>query len=108
MANDIELKEKLELSPSDIKAIRDYEEAKAKYDLVISRNDEMIKNFMRARVENGLEPTLIQDGLIITYKAPYTRTGVDTNKLREDGLYDKYLKETQVRDSINVKVVYDD
>lgn len=108
MANEIELKEKLELSASDIKAIRDYEEAKARYSMVISKNDELIKAFMKKRFEETGETTFNQDGLIITYKKPYVRKSVDTEKLKAQGLYDNFIKETDVAESINVKVSYDD
>ena len=42
------------------------------------------------------------DFLKITYKAPTTRKSVDTKALKDEGLYDLYLKETPVKSSVTV------
>ena len=39
-----------------------------------------------------------------TYKDSYMRKGVDTAKLKRDGLYEVYEKETLVKPSITLKV----
>ena len=38
----------------------------------------------------------------ITYKAPSTRKTVDTARLKEEGLYDFYTKESPVKSSLVV------
>ena len=42
--------------------------------------------------------------MILSYKKPYTRKSVDTDKLKDDGLYDNYLKETEVNSSVSMTI----
>lgn len=53
--------------------------------------------------ERGIESIEIDD-VKITYKAPTTRVSVDTNKLKEDGLYQKYTKSSDVKSSILISI----
>lgn len=48
--------------------------------------------------------TLDIDNVHATYKDSYVRKSVDTKKLKEDGLYSIYEKETLVKPSITLKV----
>lgn len=40
----------------------------------------------------------------IKYVAPFTRKSVDTEKLKEHGLYDEYSKETAVSPSVRIVI----
>ena len=42
--------------------------------------------------------------VVITYKAPSTKTSIDTAKLKSDGIYDKYTKTSNVKSSITIKI----
>lgn len=54
----------------------------------------------RALCENKIS----QEGIIITYYPPSVSKSVDTSKLKEDGLYDKYTKEVKKSDYLKVSV----
>lgn len=40
------------------------------------------------------------DFIQITYKAPYTKKVVDTKKMKEDGVYELYLKDSTTKETI--------
>ena len=42
--------------------------------------------------------------VLISYKPSYEKTSVDSKKLKEDGIYEKYSKKSKVKSSIVVKV----
>lgn len=44
------------------------------------------------------------DDIRITRKATYVKTSVDSNKLKEDGLYEKYTKTSNVKSSILINI----
>lgn len=53
--------------------------------------------------ERGLDKVVLGD-VTITRKSGGVRTSVDTAKLKEDGLYEKYTKMSEVKPSIMIKV----
>ena len=53
--------------------------------------------------ERGLDKVVLGD-VTITRKSGGVRTSVDTTKLKEDGLYEKYTKTSEVKPSIMIKV----
>ena len=61
---------------------------------------ETIKNAMR---EAGVTKYSV-DGVTLTYVGPSTRVGVDTDKLKADGLYDTYKKVSNVSDSVRIRL----
>lgn len=65
-----------------------------------------IKDKFKEMVESGDIPVNSIDlgDMMLSYKKSYTRKSVDTDKLKEDGLYDKYLKETEVNSSVSMTV----
>lgn len=44
------------------------------------------------------------DGLKITYKAPSIRKSIDSNALKEQGLYEMFLKESEVKASVTITI----
>lgn len=53
--------------------------------------------------ERGLDKVVLGD-VTITRKSGGVRTSVDTTKLKEDGLYEKYTKTSEVKPSIMIKI----
>ena len=62
---------------------------------------------IEAMKENGIDKAEIymndDESVFLTYIAPTTRTSVDTQKLKDDGLYDIYTKESPVKESLRIK-----
>lgn len=65
-----------------------------------------IKDKFKEMVESGDIPVNSIDlgDMLLSYKKSYTRKSVDTDKLKEDGLYDNYLKETEVNSSVSMTI----
>ena len=65
-----------------------------------------IKDTFKEMVESGDIPVNSIDlgDMMLSYKKSYTRKSVDTDKLKEDGLYDNYLKETEVNSSVSMTI----
>lgn len=84
--------------------IAKYYEMKAQFDRI---NDEIKPRLLEAmRNREGHEPLVIGN-IEVGYKHGYMKKSVDTNALKEQGLYDSFLKESYVSDSITIKVKYD-
>lgn len=90
--NELQLNEEVS---NKLKALYAY---KAEFDV---RMDE-IKNAMLEAMEQNNIKSFENDFLKIVYKAPSTRKSVDTARLKEEGLYDLYLKESPVKSSVTV------
>ena len=64
---------------------------------------EIKEAILKEMEERGISKIDLGD-ITITYKAPSTKTSVDSKKLKEDGIYDKYTKTSNVKSSILIKV----
>lgn len=71
---------------------------KAEFDV---RMDELKNAMLQAMEENGIK-SFENDFMKITYKAQTVRKSVDTARLKEERLYDLYLKESVVKPSVVV------
>lgn len=60
---------------------------------------EIKEAMLQAMEANGIK-SYESDNVRITYKAPTTRKTVDTNALKEQGLYETFLKESPVKASV--------
>lgn len=69
-----------------------------------------IKDKFKELVESGAIPVNSIDlgGIILSYKKPYTTKRVDTDKLKEDGIYEDYLKKSEVKSSVSMTVKKED
>ena len=67
---------------------------------------EVKESILKEMEDRGLSKVEIGD-VTITYKQPTTRASIDTKKLKEDGLYDKYSKISNVKGSISITVEED-
>lgn len=72
----------------------------------------VIEESIKAKAQEFLEKNnvdeFIQDGIRIYKTKPYTKKQVDLAALKEQGLYDEFLREIEVEGSIKVQVIYDD
>lgn len=64
------------------------------------KNRETISEYMK---EHGLKSIRTDDGTI-TLKAGGLRKSIDSERLKEDGLYEKYLKVTPFAESLQVRL----
>lgn len=67
---------------------------------------EVKEAILKEMEDRGLSKVEIGN-VTITYKQPTTRVSIDTKKLKEDGLYDKYSKISNVKGSISIKLEED-
>lgn len=65
-----------------------------------------LKEKFKELVEDGTIPTNSIDlgGIILSYTKAYTKKQVDTELLKEKGIYDLYTKTTEVKSSASMKV----
>lgn len=65
-----------------------------------------IKDKFKELVESGDIPVNSIDlgDMMLSYKKAYTRKSVDTDKLKADGIYEDYLKDTEVKSSVSMTI----
>lgn len=81
-----------------MKKLQAFQIEKARMDLEEKKIKEAILNAME---EHGIK-SFENDFMKVTYVAPTTRKSVDTNALKEEGLYDLYVKESPVKASVKL------
>lgn len=69
-----------------------------------------LKDKFKELVESGEIPVTSIDlgNIVLSYKKAYTTKRVDTDKLKEDGIYDDYLKTSEVKSSVSMAVKKED
>lgn len=76
--------------------LRAFQVEKAKMEML----EKQLKNaLLNAMEENGIK-SFKNENVTITYKEATTRKTVDTNALKEQGLYDSFVKESPVKSSV--------
>lgn len=76
--------------------LRAFQVQKAKMEML----EKQLKNAMlKAMEENGIK-SFKNENVTITYKEATTRKTVDTQALKEQGLYDSFVKESPVKSSV--------
>jgi len=69
---------------------------------------EKIEEQMKAKLKEAMETYGVKkfenDVISVTYVEPTTRTSVDSDKLKKDGLYEKYSKTSNVKSYIKIQV----
>lgn len=65
-----------------------------------------LKEKFKELVEDGTIPTNSIDlgGVILSYTKSYTKKQVDSDLLKENGIYDQYTKTIEVKSSASMKV----
>lgn len=93
--------ERLGLTTDKLEIIKQYVYYKEQVETF--END--LKDAFKTLVETGLPVNSVDLGnIILSYKKGFTKKSVDTEKLKEDGLYDQYLKETEVNSTVIMKI----
>ena len=87
----------------DIEKLKKFDELEAQVKAIKKRRDEELKYLFKESNQNSFE----DDRIRIVYTKPHTRKTVDTKKMKEEGIYDYYLTESNVSDSIKIEVKYD-
>lgn len=72
--------------------------AKAEFDVLMDRVKEELLKTME---ENGFK-SFENDFMKVTYKAPSVRKSIDTQALKDQGLYESFIKESPVKSSVVV------
>lgn len=104
MANEVVIKEvNALLTKEQQDFIAKYYEAKAQFD----RINEELKPKLIEIMRNSEDKELEIGNIKVKYKNGYYRNSVDTNALKEQGIYEDFLKQTYVKDSVSIEVVYD-
>ncbi len=97
--NELMVKEMNAIMPTDIiQAFKIADEMTAKLDQWKKDNKTAIMEVFK---KYGFK-SFKNDEVSITYKAPYTKKIVDTAKLKADGVYDFYSKESQQAESLQI------
>jgi len=90
------------LAQEIVNQIIQFEEEKTRIKLF---EDDLRKALLKAMEDNGIKSyTSPNNELTITYKDGYVSKRVDTDALKEQGLYDSFLKESKVKPSVVIKV----
>ena len=76
------------------------------YKKAIEDFESELKDKFKELVESGEIPVSSIDigNVILSYRKAYTKKSVDTNKLKEEGIYDDYVKETEVKSSVSMSI----
>lgn len=83
-----------------INELKAFEIEKAKIEI---KEKELKQALLNAMEENNIKK-FENDDIRITYVAPTTRKSVDTARLKEEGLFDLYSKESAVKASVRLEI----
>lgn len=97
--NELMVKEMQEIMPQNvIQAFKMVDEMQAKIDDWKKTNKTAIMELFKKYGYKSFK----SEEVTITYKAPYVKKIVDTAKLKADGVYDLYLKESNQAESLQI------
>ena len=65
-----------------------------------------LKDKFKEMVESGIIPVNSIDlgGIMLSYRKSYTSKKVDTDKMKNDVIYESYIKDTEVKSSVSMTV----
>ena len=92
------------LTEDDLRTFAFLKEYEAKWNAIKSMKEQMLKDYMKT---NGIKQ-FDSNEVRITYIEPSIRKTIDTKKMKEEGIYDFYTKESKVKDSVRIELKYDD
>ena len=106
--NEIELKKEFDVlvSPEDIELFKQFDEIEKRVKAKKSEMREGVLNFLKEN--NLLSDGYEQDGIRFTYVKPSVKKIVDTQLLKDEGLYEHFLKESKVDESVRISIKYED
>lgn len=93
-------------SPEDIEMLVKFDELEKRVKAMKDAKNESLKQFLidNDLTEEGFENSKIR----ISYVKPSVRKVVDTKKLKEEGLYELYVKDSNVSDSVRISIKYEE
>lgn len=94
-------------SPADIELLEKFDEIETKVKVLKKERNAALLPLMEQFCEETGKKTLNMGRLSITYKKGTTRKSVDVEALKEQGLYESFLKESPVAPSVTVSVDYE-
>ena len=102
MNNDLIPYEQLGLTPAKLAIIDKF----CFYKKAVEAFESELKDKFRELVESGEIPVSSIDigDVILSYRKAYTKKSIDTNKLKEEGIYDNYIKESEVKSSVSMTI----
>ncbi len=109
--NEVALKEKNELvTKEDIEFLIWFDEQKKRAKVIEDRIKESAHDFLEKNelLEEGYKAELDGATLRIYETKPYKKNQVDTKALKEQGIYDQFVKDVWVKGSVRIQVDYDD
>lgn len=93
---------KIELGEKTLAVLSDYRKAKIAMEQAKMYVDAFNEVFLKTMEENGIKK-FENDLVVLTYTAQTVRKTVDTEALKEQGLYDSFTKEVPVKASVKVR-----
>ena len=81
--------------------LEEFHNFKIMQDKMKIKEKEIRKAILKAMSENGIK-SFKNDFVTITYKAPYTKQVLDNDALKEQGLYDQFLKTAYYDESVSI------
>ena len=93
-------------SPEDVEMLIKFDELEKRVKAMKDAKNESLKKFI---IDNNLTEEGFENNKIkISYVKPSTRRIVDTQKLKDEGLFDDYSKESKMSDSVRISIKYED
>ena len=107
MPNEVIQKEFYEIiSKDDIEFLKKFDEYKKRAKVIEDQIKKLEKDFLE---RNGLtEEGYEQDGVRFDYKKGYTKKVLDADALKEQGIYEDFLKEVKVSPTATITIVYEE
>lgn len=87
----------------DIEKLRKFEELEAQVKAIKKQRNEELKRIFNESSEKSFENEKIR----IIYIKEHSSKRVDTEKMKKEGIYEYYLKDVNVSDSIKIEVKYE-
>lgn len=102
MNNDLIPYKELGLTPEKQEILRNF----LYYKNEVKKFEKELKDSFKECVESGLIPVNSIDlgGFVLSYTKGYSKKQVDTQKLKEEGIYEVYTKTTEVKPSVSMKI----
>lgn len=105
--NEVIEKEFYEIIPKeDIDFLIKFDEYEKRAKVIKDNIKDKAHEFLKKN--NLLDEGYTQDSVRIYETKPYSKKTVDTKALKAQGLYDEFVKDTWVKGSVHIQVIYDD
>ena len=104
--NELDLKKEFELIIPEgfVEAYKQLEEAKVRFDVMNDMAKASVKEFLEKNNLTEYE----QGDIKVSKTKDFTKKVVDTQKLKDEGLYEMFTKDSLVKGHVNITVKYED